>query len=129
MYYSNGATLKNGSTYYHSNGGNLKSGSSCYYENGGSMGSCPTNYRIQAGLGNNDLEVIANLSTGEREGVSYSFTINGKMGSVTLGADGTIEDINYECGNSNDSQVQGLLDDYRSMTAEQQSKVRTGICR
>lgn len=129
MYYSNGATLKSGSSYYHSNGATMISGSSCYYQNGSSMGSCPTTFRIQAGLGTNDLEVVVNLSTGELKSLSYGFTTNGRLGILTLEGDGSVEDIQYECSSTNDSGVQALLNDYKTMSSEQQSKVRTNICR
>lgn len=129
MYYSSGALLKTGSTFYHSNGTLLKSGSSCYYENGTNMGPCPSIYRVQAGLGSNDLEVVLDLKLGTLKSVSYDFTSSGREGHVSLDGDGTIEDIQFECGNSIDPQVEALIKDYQSLSTDQKSKARANICR
>jgi hypothetical protein len=129
MYYSSGATLKTGSTYYYSNGATLKTGSTCYYESGASMGSCPATLRVQAGLGSNDLEVVLDLKSGTLKSLSYDFTSNGRDGHVSLNGDGTIDGIEFECGSSVDAQVEQLIKDYQSLSTDQKSKARAGICR
>lgn len=129
MYYSSGSTLRSGSSYYHSNGSTLKSGSSCYYENGSSMGSCPATLRIQAGLGDNDLEVVVSLQSGDMTSLSYSFVSSGQSGYATLAGDGIVKDIQYNCNGTSDSDVDDLLKGYQSLSTDQKSKVRANICR